>query len=154
MAEEKPSLHVDSDWKKQAAEEKKRLAEQEAQRRAQQQQQAAAAPAGVVGGAAAGAARQAAGPARQQREMPEASFGTLVQTLSTQALLYMGELAARGGEPMVNLDMARHHIDLLGILQDKTRGNLNPEEQALINNILYELRMRFIAIAQQYAQLP
>lgn len=151
MAEDNPFLHVDSDWKKQAAEEKKRLAEQEAQRRAQQQQ-AAAAPAGVIGGAAASPARSQ-GRARE-REMPEASFTTLVQTLSTQALLYMGELATRGNEPIVNLDLARHNLDLLGILQEKTRGNLTAEEQTLVNNVLYEIRMRYVGIAQQYAQLP
>lgn len=148
MAEEKLSLHVDSDWKKQAAEEKKKLAEQEAQRRAQQQ--AAPAPAGVVGGAARGQAPQRG----REREMPAASLATLVHTLSTQALVYMGELATRGGEPVLNLDLAKHNIDMLGVLQEKTQGNLTAEEKTMLDSVLYEIRMRFVAVGQQYAQLP
>ena len=149
MAEEKPSLHVDSDWKKQAAEEKKKLAEQEAQRRAQQQATPPA-PAGVVGGAARGSAPQRG----REREMPAASLATLVHTLSTQALVYMGELATRGSEPVVNLDLAKHNIDMLGVLQEKTQGNLTADEKTMLDSVLYEIRMRFVAVGQQYAQLP
>ncbi len=159
MAEEqKPSLHVDTDWKKQAQEEKKRLAEQEAQRRA-----SAAGPAGVVSGtAAAVAAAPTAGAkaapgrsgGRQAGEMPPASLGTLVQSIVTQALFYMGELAARGNEPIVNLDMARHHIDTLAVIAEKTKNNLSEDEKKMLDAALYETRMRFISIASQYAQLP
>src|SRR5437879_5071839 len=101
MAEEKLGLHVDTDWKKQAQEEKRKLAEQEEKRKT-----AATAPAGVVPGAAgavgaASAAAPTAGPAaaRQaggrggpggQREIPPASFATLVQSLLTQVLFYLG----------------------------------------------------------------
>ena len=56
--------------------------------------------------------------------MPPASFPTLVQSLLTQILFYLGDLATRGAEPNVNLDMAKHQIDTLGILEEKTRGNL------------------------------
>src|ERR1041384_7930936 len=95
MAEEKPGLHVDTDWKKQAQEEKRKLP--------------ATAPAGVVPGAAGASAATAAptgGPAtagRQaggrgaagqgQRELPQASFATLVQSLLTQVLFYLGDIA-------------------------------------------------------------
>src|SRR6185503_8313369 len=139
MAEEKLGLHVDNDWKKQAQEEKRKLAEQEEKRKT-----AATAPAGVVPGAAGGGgppsgpagARQAAGRGAgqgqgAQREIPQASFATLVQSLLTQVLFYLGDLSTRGGEPMVNLDMAKHNIDTLSIIEDKTQNNLTDEEKRL-----------------------
>jgi len=157
MAEEqKPSLHVDTDWKKQAQEEKRRLAEQEAQQKA-----STTGPAGVVAGAATGGAATEAKAApdrgrgrREQGGVPPASLSTLVQTIVTQALFCMGELAARGSEPVVNLDMAKHHIDTLAVIEEKTRNNLTPEEKAMLDAALYETRMRFVSIASQYAQLP
>jgi len=106
MADEKPSLHVDSDWKKQAQEEKKRLAEQESQRAP------AAAPAGPAPAAPPGAGaptRAASGGrpagragAREAGEAPPATFATLVQSLVTQALFYLGDLAVRGSQPSMN----------------------------------------------------
>ena len=65
-------------------------------------------------------------------------------------MLYLGELAPSGMEPMLNLDMARHQLDLLGVLEDKTKGNLTPEEQHLMDSILYEARTRFINVASQF----
>ena len=161
MAEEKLGLHVDNDWKKQAQEEKRKLAEQEEQRKT-----AATAPAGVVPGAASStagpaAARQAAGRgagagqgAQGGREIPQATFATLVQSLLTQVLFYLGDLSTRGGEPMVNLDMAKHNIDTLSIIEDKTRNNLSDDEKRLLDAALYEARMRYVALASRYAELP
>jgi hypothetical protein len=146
MAEDQPSLHIDTDWKKQAQEEKRRLAEQEQKR---QEQERATRPTPAVPAAATAAAP---GPrsARGARETPPASIGSLVQSIWTQALLYLGELAPSGMEPMLNLDMARHQLDLLGVLEDKTKGNLTPEEQHLLDSILYEARTRFISVASQF----
>jgi hypothetical protein len=154
MAEEqKPSLHIDTDWKKQAQEEKRRLAEQEAQRAA-----TPAGPAGVVGSAGAAVAQKAApgrgAGTREPGGIPPASLATLVQGIVTQALFYMGELATRGGEPIVNLDMAKHHVDTLALIEDKMRNNLTEDEKPMLDAALYEVRMRFINIASQYAQLP
>jgi len=152
MAEEQPSLHIDTDWKKQAQEEKRRLAEEEARR-------AAASPAPA--GAALGAGASPAGPARgragapagatRERGTPEASFSALVNSLATQALLYLGVLAPRGAEPEVNLDLAKFNIDLLAVLEDKSKQNLSPDEQKLLDNVLYEVRTRYVAVASQYA---
>lgn len=155
MAEEKPSLHIDSDWKKQAQEEKKRLAEQEAQRKTSTTGPAGVVSSGPAAATAPGAARAARGAgAREARQVPPASLQSLIQSIVTQALFYMGELAARGGEPILDLDMARHHIDTLGLLEEKTRGNLTPEESQVLDTALYEVRMRFVNLASQYAQLP
>lgn len=150
MAEEQPSLHIDTDWKKQAQEEKRKLAEQEKQRK-----EAAAAPAaatpppGAPTGAAATSTRAASAARGGARELPPPSFATLVQSIVTQILFYLGDLSARGGEPALNLDMAKHQIDTLGILEEKTKGNLSEEEQHLLDAALYETRMRYVAVASQ-----
>ena len=168
MAEEQqPSgLHIDTDWKKQAQEEKRRLAEEEQKRAAERERSAASAPApglGIGAGATAGSpasagagaatarGRAGASGATRERQAPEASFATLVNSLMTQVLLYLGELAPRGVEPQVNLDMAKFNIDLLGVLEEKTRGNLAPDEQKLLDTALYETRMRYVQVASQYA---
>jgi hypothetical protein len=164
MAEEKPSLHIDDDWKKQAQEEKRRLADQ--------QQKAAAAPAAprvppaglaVPPGAAPAEPRAASvgapSPAvpgrpgaRGARQLPDASFATLVQSILTQALFYLGELSPYGGEPTLNLDMARHQVDTLGVLEEKTANNLTEEEKRLIDAALYDVRTRFVSVASQFIQ--
>jgi hypothetical protein len=150
MADDGPSLHIDTDWKKQAQEEKKRLAEQEAERA---KAAAAAAPTGATarasGAGVATAGRRSAG-ARGQREIPPASFVTLVQSLMTQALFYLGDLAPQGQDAGLNLDMAKHQIDTLGVLEEKTRGNLSQDEQRLLDSALYETRMRFVSVASQF----
>jgi hypothetical protein len=142
MSEEKPSLHIDTDWKRQAQEEKKRLAEEEAKKA---KEAAPAAPA-----AAPGAAAPRGAAPRGRSEMPPASFPTLVQSILTQILFYLGDLTQRGSEPNVNLDMAKHQIDILGILEEKTRGNLAEEEKQLLDTALYEARMRYVSVASQF----
>ena len=166
MAEDKPSLHIDTDWKKQAQEEKKKLAEQEAQRKAAAAAAAPAGPMGVVpttttaaaGGPAAGgrvpAPQAERGGRRGAQEIPAASLESLVQSLVTQILYYVGDLATRGGEGNVNLDMAKHNIDLLGLLEEKTKGNLTPDEQQMLDQASYEARMRFVNTASRYIDLP
>jgi Domain of unknown function (DUF1844) len=159
MAEERPSLQIDDDWKKQAQEEKRRLAERE-QKAAPAPAQAAppgagAALAGAEPGAPAGAApgsaaRGRAPAGRRGREMPAANFNTLLNSIVTQALLYLGELAPAGSEPMLNLDMAKHQVDMLNVLEEKTRNNLTEEEQHALDSALYETRMRYVNTASQY----
>jgi Domain of unknown function (DUF1844) len=144
MAEEKPSLHIDTDWKRQAQEEKKRLADEEARKAKESASPAATAPPGAAPSARPGAAARARG------ELPPANFPTLVQSMLTQILFYLGELTTRGAEPSVNLDLAKHQIDILGILEEKTRGNLTPEEKQLLDTALYESRMRYVSVASQF----
>jgi hypothetical protein len=164
----KPSLHIDTDWKKQAQEEKRRLAEAEKQKaEAASASSAATAPSGAAGagttdrggngGAPRGAASATTAPSGatagargQARELPPPSFATLVQSLVTQALFYLGDLAPRGSEPTLNLDMAKHQIDMLGVLEEKTTNNLAPEEKQLLDAALYETRMRYISVASQF----
>jgi len=149
MSEEKPSLHIDTDWKKQAQQEKKRLAEEAeaAKPREPLSAPSAAVPPPEAGEAAAGSGK----PTRQRGQVPVANFATLVQTLATQALYYLGDLTSRGAEPMVHLDMAKHQIDTLGMLEEKTKNNLTEYEQKLLDLALYEVRMRYVSVASQFA---
>jgi hypothetical protein len=76
------------------------------------------------------------------------SFATLVLSLSTQALMCLGEIAeAPGAEPHQDLVAARSIIDLLAVLEQKTKGNLTEDEEALLERILYDLRMRFVQLS-------
>ena len=141
-------LHIDDDWKKQAQEEKRRLVEQEAERAAART--AAAAPAAPAAPLAptGGTPSTVAGTA--DRDSCAATFATIVQSLWTQAMLYLGELAPAGAEPMMNLDKARQQFDLLAILEAKTKGNLDEQEQHLLDAALYETSSRFINVASQF----
>jgi 3-oxoacyl-ACP reductase-like protein len=147
MADNPSILHIDDDWKKQAQEEKQRLADAEAAKKA-----AAASPAAVT--SAPNAASATPGRSRRGRaEALEPSFQALVQTLMTQALFYMGEIGTRSGQTVVDLDLARLQIDLLGVLEEKSRGNLTPDETAHLDSALYETRMRFISASREYVEL-
>lgn len=128
-------LVVDSDWKNQAQAEKERLAAQ-AESKAKETKKPAAPGAGG------------------QREMPPADFQSLVGTLVTQALLYMGGFPdPRTGRAVVALDYARFHIDLLAVLADKTKGNLAAEEAEDINQALSELRIRYVEIVKAVEEM-
>jgi hypothetical protein len=71
-------------------------------------------------------------------------FGTFVMGLAKIALLHLGEAETQGeGTAEVNLPAARELIDILGMLHEKTAGNLSPEELHLLDTLLYELRMDF-----------
>jgi hypothetical protein len=73
-------------------------------------------------------------------------FTTFIITLSTSAMLYLGEIPDPDGNRVeVNLPMAKHSIDLLVMLREKTRGNLLEDEQKFLEQMLYDLRMKFVA---------
>lgn len=77
--------------------------------------------------------------------LPEVTFSTFVYSLSTSALVHLGEIPEPITEKMdKNLPLAKQTIDILGILQEKTSGNLTKEEENLLNNFLYDLRMRYV----------
>lgn len=86
--------------------------------------------------------------------LPPPTFEFLVASLGMQAQMHLGLLRMpdEEGEPEVSLPAARHAIDLLAMIQDKTRGNLTMEEQRLIENTLTELRFRFVQAAEKPAR--
>lgn len=88
------------------------------------------------------AAHEAAG-----QGFPPATFSTLCSTLATQAIMALGQMPNPiTNEAQVDLAQAKHFIDTLGMLEEKTQGNLTPEESALLTNLLYEFRMAFVAV--------
>jgi uncharacterized protein DUF1844 len=90
---------------------------------------------------------QTSGPATSG--LPEASFLSLLNMLGVEAAMHLGLIKTPGEEgPPVDLEAARHLIDTLGMLETKTRGNLTDEEDKLLENILADLRMQFVAISR------
>lgn len=83
--------------------------------------------------------------------LPEASFLSLANMLAVEAAMHLGLIQSPGEEapPPPDLESARHLIDLLGMLQNKTRGNLTADEDRLMENILADLRMQFVAISKR-----
>ena len=91
---------------------------------------------------------QARGP--QASRLPEASFLSLANMLAVEAAMHLGLIQNPGEEaPPADLEAARHLIDMLGMLQSKTRGNLTGEEDNLLENILADLRMQFVALSKR-----
>ena len=121
-----PKIHIDSDWKAQARAEKEKLAEKSKT---------------TGDGRTPG---RAAGPGG----MPPATIETLISTLATQALYAMGAIAdPRTGQRFQHLDLAKHNIDMLGVLEEKTKGNVTEQEADLLAKTAYELRTTYIRLA-------
>lgn len=77
--------------------------------------------------------------------LPEINFSTFVISLSTQALMHLGEIPnPLSGNEERDVPVAKQMIDILGMLQDKTRGNLSGGEAKLIEDILFDLRMKYV----------
>jgi hypothetical protein len=77
--------------------------------------------------------------------LPHIDFATFVLSLSHSALMHLGEAPHPDtGSVERNLPLARQTIDLIGMLEEKTRGNLVGEEERLISQILFDLRMRYV----------
>ena len=82
--------------------------------------------------------------------MPEVTFTAFVMSLNTSALFHLGEISDPStGEKNLDLVLVKHTIDTLQLLEDKTKGNLSDEEQDLLKNALYDLKMRYVAKASQ-----
>ena len=128
-----PELHIDSDWKAEAQAEKQRLAAEEKAR----------ATSGEQKGPAGGGSRQ----------LPEASFKTLMSVLASQALMGLGTIQDPESKGVIiDLDGARFSIDLLGVLEEKTKGNLTDEEKQELAQLLAELRSRYVHVSRLVAE--
>lgn len=120
--DEAPKIIVDDDWKAQAQAEKEKLSKE-------------AEPA------------SGAGPAEQ--ELPPATFTTLVSSLVAQIFYSLGGYEdPKTKKRYVDLGLAKHHIDTLNMLDEKTKGNLSEDEKKLLDQAIYETRMQFVQIAQ------
>jgi len=83
--------------------------------------------------------------------LPPASFMFLVESILMQTQMHLGlmHFGEKDEKSEPNLPLARHSIDLLGVLQEKTKGNLTAEEQRLIENGLTELRFRYVQVSDE-----
>jgi Domain of unknown function (DUF1844) len=119
---DEPKLIIDSDWKSQAQAEKEKLAEK-------------------------------AAPKVDAAEMRDIGFEDLVGMLATNTLSYLGYVPdPYTGQAMVSIEYAKLHIDLLGVLEAKTKGNLTPEEEASFTKTLTQLRMAFVEVSKAVAK--
>ena len=84
----------------------------------------------------------------------EVSFERFLASLYMTAMMQLGLMVEQGGAPNVDLIGARQTIDTLGMLAEKTKGNLTPKEQAFIQNALYELRMAYVEVTNALAHPP
>ncbi|MEZ4373438.1 MAG: DUF1844 domain-containing protein [Polyangiaceae bacterium] len=83
-------------------------------------------------------------------DLPAIDFATFVLSLSHSALVHLGDAEDPStGRRERNLPMARQTIDLLGLLQDKTRGNLDGGEERVLEQALIDLRLRFVEVSKQ-----
>ncbi len=78
--------------------------------------------------------------------LPEVTFSTFILSLASSALVHMGEVPnPDSGNMEKNPLLARHTIDVLSMLEDKIKHGLNEEEARIFRDVLYELRMKFVA---------
>lgn len=119
MSEEK-KIVVDDDWKSQVEKEKEQLQEE--------------------------AENQAESDA-DMPQMPPASFSMLVTTLAMQAGVALGQMPdPSSGKPQINKPIAKHFIDTLALLEEKTKGNLEKEESEMLIATVHQLRIAFITL--------
>lgn len=96
---------------------------------------------------------QAESPLEPEPEGELGGFETLVSYLSTTAMFQLGLIPGPSGERVpVDLPNARRTIDLLEVLQDKTKGNLTQKESSLLEDILYDLRMSYLELEKRRAR--
>jgi Domain of unknown function (DUF1844) len=83
---------------------------------------------------------------------PAMSFDQLVQSIYMTAMMQLGAATHEGQQPQVDILGARQSVDMLGVLAEKTKGNLTTEENRLLDSALFELRMAFLEITQALAR--
>ena len=126
---------VDESWKEQAQREKQTADA------AAGSSKPSAAP-GQAGPETAGAAPRRE---RSTEEMPQAQFDLFISGLAMESLIALGDMPhPTTRRQAVNLPQAKYLIDLIGILEEKTKGNLSVEEEQLLKDTLYQLRMRYL----------
>lgn len=149
MSDEKKII-IDEDWKSQVQ------AEKEAAKHAGASSTGdPATPTGEPASAGGPTASGASSTPPHDPSMPPASFEMLVTTLATEALVALGQVP----HPATNkAELQRNHaqyiIDTLDVLRQKTKGNLSPQEQQLIDEVLHQVRMLFVAVANQPTATP
>jgi hypothetical protein len=142
-------IHADEDWKERVKAENAAL---DASLKAEASAAAgdeAAPPSDQPDEAPTGADKTAEQPA-DDYPLPPATFEVLVSMFSTQAMVGLGILPnPASGKPQAVPNLAKHFIDLLGMLETKTAGNLEAHEQALLDSSLHQLRMAYVQVMKK-----
>lgn len=136
MSEEQDSekkIVVNSDWKEQVRQEKEGL-------QGELESEAPSTPP---------ATEPEAAPSPGAGQFPPADFMLLISMLATQAFSAMGQIPDPvTGQASKHPEVAKHMIDLLAVLEVKTKGNLEPQEKAALESVLHQLRMAFVAVGK------
>jgi hypothetical protein len=81
----------------------------------------------------------------QEAPLPVITFSTFIFSLNTSALVHLGDYPdPASGKNELDLPLAKQTIDLIALLEEKTRGNLTQDEESLLKHILYDLRLRYV----------
>lgn len=139
--EPEPKLIIDEDWKTQVEREKNVAAAKAATESSDAESTAELKPKDQ----AAQTPTENKTATEASPQMPPASFDFLVTMLATQALVSLGQMPGADGKPQpVDKPLAKHYIDLLGVIEKKTEGNLDASETKLLSEIMHSLRMMFV----------
>ena len=85
----------------------------------------------------------------ERAPLPEVNFNSLIFSLSSSVLLHLGEIADPvSGEKKIDIALAKHTIDTIAMLKEKTKGNLTGEEEKFLDSILTDLRWRYVKAAE------
>ena len=132
MSESQPDekkIIVDEDWKSQVEAEKEKLREQSEH-------------------------PDENGPEQdEQQGLPPATFETLITSMATQAMAFLGQYPDEEGRAMLSPPHAKHFIDLLAVIEEKSKGNLSEEEAAFMENLLHQLRMLYVAVTEEMQRM-
>ena len=119
------------------------------------QEQAGMGPSAAAQEESKRAADDCGGSSSSGERLPDIDFGTCVLSLSSSALMHLGLTPnAETGTVIKNLPMAKQTIDILGMLQEKTKGNLTNEEDRLLSELLYDLRLKYVSICKSSDKTP
>jgi len=98
----------------------------------------------------AGESNSTRGSREPMTELPEVSFSSFILSLSTSALVHLGEVPDPATQKMdKHLPLAKQTIDLLGLLMEKTKGNLSADEEKMMEHLLADLRWRYVREAKK-----
>jgi hypothetical protein len=86
--------------------------------------------------------------AHAEPELPPATFASLVHLLTAQAMSGLGLVPGPDGKPHRQLSIARHFIDLLSVLEARTKGQLDATEASMLEDVLHDLRMAFVTVSK------
>ena len=131
MNDPEKKIIIDEDWKTQVEREKEELAGRQEGEPTESETGAEVGP---------------------EPDLPPASFAFIVSTMVAQTMAAMGQLPDPvSGKPEIRLKFAKHHIDTLSVLQEKTQGNLSSEEAQMLDDSLHQLRMMYVQLESQLA---